>query len=80
MRNKGESPVDFGFEGVSSSKQSSDDRPKAQEATFVQRTYKLVPLTELESDAYGPGGPMSGKPMPKFKEVLVGERQFTGIG
>jgi hypothetical protein len=47
---------------------------------FVHRIYRLVPLTELEDDAYGPGGPCSGSPKPKFREELVSERYFHGIG
>jgi hypothetical protein len=53
---------------------------RARAGQFVQRTYRLVPLTELESDGYGPGGPSSGRPMPKFREELVAERYFEGIG
>lgn len=55
-------------------------RDRARAGQFVQRTYRLVRLTELEDDAYGPGGPCSGSPKPKFNEVLVSERYFEGIG
>lgn len=55
-------------------------RSQARAGQFVQRTYRLVPLTEIESDAYGPGGPMSGQKQPKFREELVAERYFEGIG
>lgn len=65
------SPAEFGMEA---------EKPKTTVSKFVQRTYKLVPLTELEQDAYSPGGPMSGERMPEFKEVLVSERNFEGIG
>jgi hypothetical protein len=55
-------------------------RSQARAGQFVQRTYRLVPLTELQDDSYGPGGPCSGSPKPKFNEVLVSERYFEGIG
>jgi hypothetical protein len=55
-------------------------RSRARAGQFVQRTYRLVPLTELELDGYGPGGPSSGRPVPKFREELVTERYFEGIG
>lgn len=53
---------------------------RASPGHFVQRTYRLRPLTELEDDGYGPGGPSSGQKKPKYKEVLVSERFFEGIG
>jgi hypothetical protein len=55
-------------------------RSEARAGQFVHRIYRLVPLTELEDDAYGPGGPCSGQKKPKFREELVTERYFEGIG
>lgn len=55
-------------------------RDRAAIGQFVQRTYRLVPLTELEDDGYSPGGPSSGSPKPKFREELVAEKYFKGIG
>jgi hypothetical protein len=68
----------FGFE------QSADahEVPKreASAGQFVHRIYRLVPLTEFESASYESGGSKSGQKEPKFKEVLVSERYFEGIG
>lgn len=72
---RGEDARDWGLEG----RQDARER-QAGPGRFVQRTYRLVPLTELEQDAYGSGGPMSGQKMPEFKEELVSERYFEGIG
>jgi hypothetical protein len=55
-------------------------RSRAKVGQFVQRTYRLVPLTELELDGYAEGGPKSGRTVPKFREELMAERYFEGIG
>lgn len=73
-----DSPEEFGFERKTHPVTKKERQPQA--GKFVTRTFRLVPLTELEDDAYGPGGPCSGKPKPKFREELVAERYFEGIG
>jgi hypothetical protein len=78
----GRSKVDSSDYGHTPASDRTTDTGKgeARAATFVHRIYRLVPLTELEEDAYSPGGPMSGQKRPQFKEVLVSERYFEGIG
>jgi hypothetical protein len=73
-----ESPEEYGMEP--SFKAQEAPKRETSSGHFVQRVYKLVPLTELEQDGYGPGGVLSNKVMPKFREVLVSERYFEGIG
>lgn len=60
--------------------QHETPRGKPTPQKFVRRVYKLVPLSDSEMDAYSPGGPCSGRVMPKYNEVLVGETFYEGIG
>jgi hypothetical protein len=71
-------PAEYGYEQAAEGQEVP--KREASAGQFVHRIYRLVPLTELESDAYERGGPMSGQKRPKFKEVLVSERYFEGIG
>jgi hypothetical protein len=78
-----ENAADYGLERPpedDGQPQAEVQRSEARAGQFVHRIYRLVPLTELEQDAYSPGGPRSGQKMPKFREELVSERFFEGIG
>lgn len=76
-----EDPTEWGLELTPNPEPAVDVRKKPAEIKhFVHRVYKLVPLTELERKSYASDGDRSNHPPPEFREELVSERFFEGIG
>jgi hypothetical protein len=80
VRKHKERPADYGLDSPVPEQTADVRKSEARAGQFVHRIYRLVPLTELELDSYGSGGPNSGQKVPKFREELVSERFFEGIG
>jgi hypothetical protein len=72
--------ADFGLASAAPERTTDVAKGEARSGTFVHRIFRLVPLTEEEQADYQSEGVLSNSQMPKFKEVLVSERYFEGIG